>query len=82
MNQEKIWQDFSALPYDAQQQVADFVEFLLVRYTTSRRPKSARPTRNLAEEPFIGMWSEREDMQDSSGWVRQVREREWVTAHE
>ncbi len=25
--------------------------------------------------PFFGMWADREDMQDSSLWVRQLRER-------
>ncbi|WP_019504689.1 hypothetical protein [Pleurocapsa sp. PCC 7319] len=29
---------------------------------------------NLQEEPFVGMWKEREDMEDSSQWVRQVRQ--------
>ncbi|MDJ0689262.1 MAG: hypothetical protein QNJ41_12205 [Xenococcaceae cyanobacterium MO_188.B32] len=28
---------------------------------------------NLQEEPFVGMWKEREDMEDSSQWVRQIR---------
>lgn len=33
--------------------------------------------RSLREEPFVGMWRDREDMGDSTGWVRQAREREW-----
>lgn len=36
---------------------------------------SSRP--DLAEEPFIGLWRDRQDMQDSTVWVRVVREREW-----
>lgn len=31
----------------------------------------------LADRPFIGMWRDREDMQDSSTWTRHLREREW-----
>jgi hypothetical protein len=27
----------------------------------------------IEQEPFIGMWRDREDMSDSTGWVRQVR---------
>ncbi|MDY6805880.1 MAG: hypothetical protein SXA11_19035 [Cyanobacteriota bacterium] len=31
----------------------------------------------LKEEPFIGMWSDRQDLEDSSQWVKNLREREW-----
>jgi hypothetical protein len=29
---------------------------------------------NLEEEPFVGMWKEREDMKDSRQWVYQLRQ--------
>jgi hypothetical protein len=32
---------------------------------------------NLENEPFIGMWKDREDMEDSGQWLRQLRQREW-----
>jgi hypothetical protein len=28
---------------------------------------------NLQDEPFVGMWKDRKDMEDSSQWVGQVR---------
>ncbi|NEP45331.1 MAG: hypothetical protein F6K35_41385 [Okeania sp. SIO2H7] len=31
----------------------------------------------LKEEPFIGMWSERKDLEDSSQWVKFLRKKEW-----
>jgi hypothetical protein len=34
---------------------------------------------NLQNEPFVGMWKDREDMEDSSHWVRQVRQQEWTS---
>ena len=34
----------------------------------------------LGGEPFIGMWSDRDEMGDSTAWVRRIREDEW--AHE
>ncbi len=34
---------------------------------------------NLTDEPFIGMWQDREDMQDSSQWVRHLRQQEWMS---
>ncbi len=81
MNQDKIWREFAALPPEAQQQVADFIAFLQTRYSQLRSNKTSNQT-NLADEAFIGLWRDREDMQDSSAWVRNIREREWVKPHD
>jgi len=50
--------------------------------TRSKKIRAAKKSNqvSLADEPFIGMWRDREDMQDSSAWVRGIREREWVKA--
>ncbi len=74
--QEKIWEDFNSLPAAAQQQVADFVAFLRQRY---RQPAAIRrsPT-HWEEEPFVGMWESRDDLEDSTEWVRRVREQQWT----
>ena len=32
----------------------------------------------LEQEGFVGMWRGREDFEDSSAWVRGLREREWA----
>jgi len=82
MNQEEVWREFAALPHEAQQQVVDFIAFLRARYMRSPLRKKPRRTVSLADEPFIGMWQGREDMQDSSTWVRGLREREWLRTHE
>lgn len=34
---------------------------------------------NPQDEPFVGMWKDREDMEDSSQCVRQVRQQEWTS---
>ncbi|MDH3600613.1 MAG: DUF2281 domain-containing protein [Candidatus Tectomicrobia bacterium] len=31
----------------------------------------------LSEDPAIGMWKDRKEMQDSTAWVRHLREYEW-----
>jgi len=77
MNQEKVWQNFVNLPPEAQRQVVDFIVFLRTRYAPPRRRRTAKSTK-LANEPFIGIWRSREDFQDSSAWVRRVRQSEWV----
>ena len=80
MNQEEVWREFATLPYDAQQQVIDFITFLRSRYGQPRAIKEGKQTVSLAGEAFVGMWRDREDMQDSGVWVRSAREREWAGA--
>jgi hypothetical protein len=79
MDREQVWREFEALPPLAQQQVADFIAFLRARvnHATNKSTSSL----DFVNEPFIGMWQDREDLADSSAWVRQLREREWSRTH-
>jgi len=77
MKQEELLREFLDLPPEGQAQVVDLIEFLSSRYRSRGLNGKARPL-NLAEETFVGMWRDRDDMQDSSAWVRSTREREWV----
>lgn len=79
MDQGKVWREFIALPPESQRQVADFIAFLRIRYEQIRSGTKSTQT-NLIDEPFIGMWRDREDMKDSSAWVRGIREQEWMKA--
>ncbi len=72
---ERLKDDISALPETAQQLIVEFVAFLKQRYTPSQ-PSPAHPL-NLENEPFVGMWSDRSEMQDSTAWVRQIRQQHW-----
>jgi len=76
MNTTELIRDFSSLPPEAQREVFDFVAFLKSRYPITPAQPSKKPG-ILAEEPFIGMWKDREDMQDSTDWVRDQRRKEW-----
>lgn len=69
--------DISALPETAQQLIVDFVAFLKQRYSSS--PTSVPHPLNLENEPFVGIWSDRPEMQDSTAWVRQTRQQHWRT---
>jgi len=77
MESGSIWEDFAALPAEAQKQVADFVALLRQRHQKQRAKKPAMIT-PLEQEPFIGMWRNRTDMQDSTAWVHDLRKREWM----
>lgn len=73
MGEDRVWRDYTALPPELQNQVADFITFLQKRYAPLCASKAAKRSK-LADEPFIGMWRDREDMQDSSAWVRDIRQ--------
>ncbi|MBO9370697.1 MAG: DUF2281 domain-containing protein [Chloroflexi bacterium] len=60
-----IAREIASLPPEAQRQVLDFIAFLKSRYPTPQVVKKIRRT-GLAEEPFIGMWRDRDDMRDST----------------
>ncbi|NJN57064.1 MAG: DUF2281 domain-containing protein [Leptolyngbyaceae cyanobacterium SL_5_9] len=74
---EQLRDDISTLPEPAQQLVVDFVAFLKQRYT-QQQTNPSQPL-NLDNEPFVGIWSDRPEMQDSTAWVKQVRQQHWRT---
>ena len=77
MDTGQVWEDFTTLPIDAQQQVADLIASLQ-RHAPIPPEKMPAKTPPLEREPFIGMWSDRTDMQDSTAWVHDQRKREWT----
>lgn len=77
ISQEQILNDFATLPPTAQRQLLDFMAFLQSRYVDKKIEVQVRPTSDLRQEPFVGMWRDREEMNDSAKWVRQLREKEW-----
>ncbi|MGH7493913.1 MAG: DUF2281 domain-containing protein [bacterium] len=73
---KNIWQQFDTLPAEAKREVIDFIAFLQIRYERPVVAKKAKRLR-LKNEPFIGMWKDRDDMSDSEAWVRDIRRRHW-----
>ena len=73
MNQELLWEEFNQLPSEAQNALTDFLAFLKERYGS----RSDAPKPIDLNQPFVGMWADREDMEDSTAWVRHLRETEW-----
>jgi hypothetical protein len=77
MDLAEVWRQLEALPPEAQRQVADFIAFLHVHSQRSSLPRHSRKSA-LAEEPFVGLWEDRQDLgDDSTAWVRHVRQQEW-----
>ncbi len=67
------------LPPEKQAEIADFVEFLLVRTNTETAFDShvAAASDSLKGDPFIGLWADRPEMADSAAYIRQLRRNEW-----
>ena len=76
MEKDKVLSEFDALPQNAQQQVIDFIAFLQTRYKPEVSKREAK-RKEITGESFIGIWKNREDMRNSSAWVRNIRETEW-----
>lgn len=72
---DQLRDDISTLPTTAQRLVIDFVAFLKQRYSPSQT--TTHQPLDLENEPFVGMWSDRPEMQDSTAWVRQIRQQHW-----
>ena len=73
---EDVWNDYESLPPEGRRQVADFIAFLRQRYHAAA--SGTRPLPAWEDEPFVGMWRDRDEMQDSRAWLRRVREQEWA----
>jgi hypothetical protein len=77
MNSEQLLREIEALPEGARRQVVDFVAFLRSRDHPRRIGRRRLPA--LMDDPFIGMWKDREDMRDGgAAWVRRLRQDEWA----
>ena len=76
IQKSRVWRQFEALPPTAQRQVAEFIAFLSTRSERQRTPR-VPPLGSVRAESFVGLWSEREDLSDSTQWVRRLRRDEW-----
>lgn len=76
MSRDELIGRFESLPPEARRQVIDFIE-RLSRIYGQAKPEEA-DSQEESGQGFIGMWSGREDLADSVGWVRSRRKREWV----
>ena len=50
----------------------------ILLYEKAFHPFSAVDSNGLGDEPFVGIWQGREEMEDSTAWVHSVRQQHWV----
>jgi len=78
MSEKELIKRIKKLPSEAQQEAADFVEYLSQKYIQQPVDSSSSKKKSILESSFRGMWKDREDMQDSSKWVRELRKSRWA----
>ena len=76
MTNHAIADELASLPAEARREFVDFIVFLRQRHGRARSRTPDKPP-YLQGDPFLGIWADRTDMQDSVGWIRETREREW-----
>jgi hypothetical protein len=65
MDTQDILRELETLSREQQQEVEDFITFLASRGRRVSVPRR-KPRGKLSDEPFCGMWKDREDMKDST----------------
>lgn len=71
--EEAILEKVRVLPIEKQQEILKLAESFAQEVEAAQE----QPQMDWKNDPFVGMWKDREDMADSTEWVRQVRRREW-----
>lgn len=76
MSELTVSKKIKQLPPEAKRQAQDFIDFLYQRYSLKESPKKPQGS-NLSDNPFFGIWKDRDDMADSTEWVKSVRKSQW-----
>lgn len=74
MTNEELLQEINSLPPEGQRLIESFLAFLRQRYASSVVSSSSTLWQ---DEKFIGMWRDRDELTDSTAWVRGIRQSEW-----
>jgi uncharacterized UBP type Zn finger protein len=70
MVKKELIKQIQQLPPEAQQEAKEFVDFLSKKYLQKNMSSTQK---SILDSPFRGMWKGREDMKDSTQWVRNIR---------
>lgn len=73
-NLAEILRKIEELPPDKLEDVAHYVDSII-----SAGPDNAAASseKSFSDGPYFGMWADRPEMEDSTKWVRELREKEW-----
>lgn len=71
---EAVSEAVRALSLEQQQKVLEYAQSL---QQETLSPNSSLKKRTWRNHPFVGMWKDRAEIQDSVAWVKEVRKNEW-----
>ncbi|MCF8303517.1 MAG: DUF2281 domain-containing protein [Bacteroidales bacterium] len=77
MNASTLAARIKELPDTARIKVEEYVDFLYDHYHGARKGDMDQLDTKKHESPFFGIWKGRDDMQDSSRWVKSIRQDHW-----
>ena len=78
MSEKELIKKIKKLPFEAQQEAAEFVEFLTKKYFRNFKETDSPGKKSILENSFRGVWKDRDDLQDSTKWVRELRKSRWA----
>lgn len=73
MSEKQLIRQIKELPSEAKQEAADFINFLYKKYFHKKK-EATIPKKSILNSSFRGMWENRDDLSDSTKWVREIRE--------
>jgi len=76
MSTEILINKFESLTKMEKKQVLDFIEFLRNKNVLKKKSRGTTIAK-LEDEQFIGIWQNRDDMKDSTDWVKNIRRKDW-----
>lgn len=77
MNGQKLLERYRSLSATSRRRIDALVASIEQAEQPTKRVSKA-PLASIAEEPFVGMWSDRPEMADSVEWVRDLRRQQWT----
>lgn len=78
MSEKELIKLIMKLPSEAQQEAADFVEFLSKKYIQKPEETDSSKRKSILQNSFRGIWKDRDELQDSTKWVRELRKSRWA----
>lgn len=74
MTNEELIKEITSLPADVKRKI----ELIIERFKSGKNTDTGRMKQiPLREEPFFGMWADREDMADPVEYIRKLRREQW-----
>ena len=73
MTSEEMLKQIAALPVAARREIEDAIARLRAAYSRADTSQT-----KFEDEAFFGLWRDRDEMADSTAWVRSVREKQWA----